>query len=74
MLLAARLVMAIVGGFFALESLLALLLSPLAPLWDLWAFAVWLCSLAGHNVVWRGQRFRLTPDGVLERLPDPPVS
>jgi ceramide glucosyltransferase len=67
-LLAARLAMAIVCGFFALESLLALLLSPLAPLWDLWAFAVWLCAFTGHTVEWRGQRFRLTHDGALERL------
>ena len=68
MLLAARLAMAIVCGFFALESLLALLLSPLAPLWDLWAFAVWLCAFTGHTVEWRGQRFRLSQDGALERL------
>ncbi len=74
MLLAARLVMAIVGGFFALESLLALLLSPLAPLWDLWAFTIWLCSLAGHNVVWRGQRFRLSSGGLLEPLPATPAN
>jgi ceramide glucosyltransferase len=68
MLLAARLAMAIVCGFFALESLLALLLSPLAPLWDLWAFAVWLCAFTGHTVEWRGQRFRLSQGGALERL------
>ena len=68
MLIAARLVMAIVCGFLALESLLALLLSPLAPLWDLWAFAIWFCALLGRNVEWRGQRFRLSPGGLLERL------
>jgi hypothetical protein len=60
--------MAIVCGFFALESLLALLLSPLAPLWDVWAFAVWLCAFTGHTVEWRGQRFRLSKNGALERL------
>jgi len=74
MLLAARLVMAIGCGFLALESLLALLLSPLAPLWDLWAFAIWLFALAGRNVEWRGQRFRLSSGGLLERLPDSPAN
>ena len=74
MLLAARIVMAVVGGFVALESLPALLLSPLAPFWDLWAFAVWLAALMGREVEWRGQRFRLTKDGILERVPDPPRS
>ena len=50
----------------------ALLLLPLAPFWDLCAFVVWLFALAGHDVEWRGQRFRLTKDGVLEPLPDTP--
>jgi len=74
MLIAARLVMAIVSGFLAVESLLALLLAPLAPLWDLWAFAIWLCSLMGRTVEWRGQRFRLSQDGILEPVSEAPVS
>ena len=64
----ARVAMAIMGGFVALESWLALLLSPLAPLWDLWAFLIWLVAFTGSTVEWRGERYRLTKDGALERL------
>ena len=70
MLFLARLAMAVMGGFVALESWLALLLSPLAPLWDLWAFVVWLAAFAGRTVEWRGERYRLTKTGELERLED----
>lgn len=70
MLFLARVAMAIMGGFVALESWLALLLSPLAPLWDLWAFVVWLAAFAGRTVEWRGERYRLTKDGVLEPIND----
>jgi ceramide glucosyltransferase len=66
----ARVAMAVMGGFVALESWLALLLSPLAPLWDLWAFVVWLAAFAGRTVEWRGARYRLTKDGRLERIAD----
>lgn len=68
MLYLARVAMAVLGGFVALESWLALLLSPLAPLWDLWAFIVWLTAFAGRTVEWRGERYRLSKDGVLERI------
>lgn len=64
----ARVAMAVIGGFIALESWLALLLSPLAPLWDLWAFVVWLAAFAGRTVEWRGERYRLSKDGELERI------
>lgn len=70
MLFLARVAMAVMGGFVALESWLALLLSPLAPLWDLWAFVVWLAAFAGRTVEWRGERYRLSQDGVLERIAD----
>lgn len=68
MLYLARVAMAIMGGFVALESWLALLLSPLAPLWDLWAFVVWLTAFTGRTVEWRGERYRLTKEGELERI------
>ncbi|MBI4465577.1 MAG: bacteriohopanetetrol glucosamine biosynthesis glycosyltransferase HpnI [Acidobacteria bacterium] len=35
----------------------------LLPLRDILAFAVWLASFAGHEVVWRQERFRIEPDG-----------
>ena len=33
------------------------------PLRDLFGFAVWLGGLFGSNVLWRGKRLRLRPDG-----------
>lgn len=44
------------------------LLSPLAPLWDLWAFTVWIAGYAGSTIEWRGGLSRLTSDGRLEPL------
>lgn len=41
---------------------------PLIPLWDLWAFAVWLSGLRGTEILWRGRRIGLNPDG---RLTEP---
>jgi ceramide glucosyltransferase len=40
----------------------------LIPLRDLIAVVVWLVSLGGHTVTWRGDRFRLK-DGKLSRIP-----
>lgn len=40
----------------------------LIPLRDLLAAAVWIVSLVGHTVVWRGERFRLKA-GKLSRIP-----
>ena len=39
----------------------------LIPLRDLLAVAVWIASLGGHSVTWRGDRFRLK-DGKLSRI------
>lgn len=35
----------------------------LIPLWDLWAFAVWVAGLVGDTVEWRGRRLRIGPKG-----------
>lgn len=40
----------------------------LAPVWDLYAFAVWGCSYASDKVQWRDKRLRIKPDGQLEQL------
>ncbi len=39
----------------------------LLPLSDLLSFFVWVASLFGRRIVWRGQSFRLHADGRLER-------
>ena len=41
----------------------ALVLAPIAVLWDAFAFVVWLSSMRGHTVVWRSGRMRLSADG-----------
>jgi ceramide glucosyltransferase len=40
----------------------------LIPLRDLIAVAVWVVSLGGHTVTWRGERFQLK-DGRLTKIP-----
>jgi ceramide glucosyltransferase len=40
----------------------------LLPLKDLLAFFLWLSSFLGNKVVWKGQRFRLTREGLLVPL------
>ena len=40
----------------------------LIPLRDLLAVGIWIASLSGHTVVWRGERFRLRK-GKLSRIP-----
>jgi ceramide glucosyltransferase len=46
------------------------LLSPLAPVWDLWAFVVWIAGWSGRRIEWRGGYSVLTADGRLQ--PEPP--
>jgi ceramide glucosyltransferase len=36
---------------------------PLAPLWDCWAFCVWIAGLAGNTVEWRDRSLRLDKQG-----------
>lgn len=42
----------------------------LIPLRDLLAVAIWIASLAGNTVTWRGEHFRLE-NGKLTRIPPP---
>lgn len=37
----------------------------LAPLWDVFAFAVWCAGLGGSTIEWRGRRMHLSRDGRL---------
>lgn len=65
LLLIVRIASGITAGFGVLHSRIALTAAPLIPLWDLWAFAVWLTGLRGDTVEWRGRRMRLSPGGRL---------
>lgn len=65
--LAARYASAVATGVVVLGSPLARVGWVLAPLWDWWAFAVWIAGLRGSTVIWRDGVLRLTKDGRLLR-------
>lgn len=48
-----------------LEGPLPLPALPLVPLKDLLSFVFWLLAFLGNTVIWRGRRYRITPDGRL---------
>jgi ceramide glucosyltransferase len=62
-----RLAVALVVGRGVLGDREVLKNAWLIPLRDLVAVAVWIVSLGGHTVSWRGERFRLK-DGKLTRI------
>jgi ceramide glucosyltransferase len=35
----------------------------LLPIEDLMSFCFWVAGFSGNNIVWRGRRYRLYPDG-----------
>ncbi len=59
--------MAVLVGWSVLRDRKAMRLLPLLPLRDLVALLVWIASLSGHKVVWRGDSFTLK-DGKLARI------
>jgi ceramide glucosyltransferase len=64
---ALRIAVAIVVGKYVLRDRQVVRSLALIPLRDLLAFLVWIGSFAGHEVVWRGVRFRLQ-DGKLKQM------
>jgi len=62
-LLALRLATALVVGWGVLGSRIARWWFWLAPIWDIWAFFLWLAGLFGHTVLWRGARLRIDRRG-----------
>ncbi len=65
---AVRVAAGLAGGHFVLRSAFALRCFFLIPLWDLWAFAVWLAGLTGSTVEWRGGLLKLDRDGRIHPL------
>lgn len=66
----ARSVMGAFAGFAVLGHWPALLAAPLIPLWDLFAFAIWIAAWCGNTAWWRGHWIRLGPKGrIVENLP-----
>jgi len=65
--LATRMLMATVAGWWVLRASDTLKLWVLIPLRDLFGAAVWLTALFGRTVIWRGQRLRLDPEGRINK-------
>lgn len=63
-----RFAVALIVGWEVLQDHQLLKDAWLIPLRDLLAIIVWIASLGGHTVTWRGDRFRLK-DGKLTRIP-----
>lgn len=62
-----RMLTALVSGVTLLRSPIARRAFWLAPIWDLWAFFVWIAGLSGSKVVWRDGVLTLSKDGKLLR-------
>jgi ceramide glucosyltransferase len=62
-----RYAVTLVVGWFVLRDRQVMKYPWLIPLRDLLAVLVWIASLGGHTVIWRGDRFRLK-DGKLTRI------
>jgi ceramide glucosyltransferase len=65
--LALRLWMAVLAGWFALRSRDVLKFWWLVPARDLFAFAVWIAGLFGNTVIWRGLELHLDPAGRIRK-------
>jgi ceramide glucosyltransferase len=63
-----RFAVALIVGWEVLQDHLVLKDAWLIPVRDLLAVVVWIASLGGHTVTWRGDRFQLQ-DGKLTRIP-----
>ncbi len=69
----ARSVMGAFAGFAVLGHWPALVAAPLIPLWDLFAFAIWVAAWCGRTAWWRGHRIRLGSKGrILDNQPAAP--
>lgn len=71
----ARILAGLTAGWLVLRSRVVLRAWPLIPLWDLWAFAVWIAGLAGRGVEWRGRSLQLDAKGriISAAAPSPAV-
>lgn len=59
----ARLLSAVVTGWGVVRSDVAARLFWLAPLWDLYAFAIWITAYGGRRVRWRDQTLSIDRQG-----------
>ncbi len=66
LLLLLRLASALLSAALVLRSAVAMRSFWLAPVWDLYAFAVWIVSYAGREVRWRDRRLLIDRDGRIQ--------
>jgi len=62
-LIAARITSALVAGWLVLRCRVALALCWLSPVWDLYAFALWVTSYASREVRWRDRTLKIDKEG-----------
>ncbi len=67
-LFAARMLTALMAGWWGMRSPVAARLWFLIPLRDLWAAAVWAAGLFGHTVEWSGLRLTLDNRGRITKV------
>ena len=67
-LLIARIAAAVASGWLALRIRKPLWHVLLTPLWDLYAFCVWITSYASNEVQWRDRRLRILRSGKVEAI------
>jgi ceramide glucosyltransferase len=65
-LLAVRIASALITGGLVLRSSIATALFWLAPVWDVYAFAVWTASYMSKEVRWRDRRLRIDAQGRIQ--------
>jgi len=58
---------AVIAGGLLVGDRQALRYCWLYPLRDLMGFLVWCASFTGTSIVWRGERYRLRPGGIMAR-------
>jgi ceramide glucosyltransferase len=59
----ARIAAGMTAGIAVLRSGAAARYFALIPLWDLWAFSIWIAGALSNTVVWRGKQMRLDRGG-----------
>lgn len=62
-LIALRMATAWVGGVMVLKSRIARRWFWLAPIWDIFAFVVWIAAWLGNTVEWGGRKLKLDANG-----------
>lgn len=66
-LLALRLMSALLSSWLVVGSVQSTSICWLAPVWDVYAFAVWLACYAGREVRWRDRVMSIDPEGRILR-------